>query len=140
MEDSQKKHKNPESKQEKEKKNTIKQKKSEDPPKITVKKRYSFKRRICKKLGEARNEYKRDVKHLKKIKNIFNNQVFFKKKESHKIMMRRFKNEGFFLVHEAEKNKKLEMQKATKKYKERRRNQKHLCPEGRKNGTRKDMC
>ena len=32
------------------------------------------------------------------------------------------------------------MQKATKKVQKRRRNQKHLYPEGRKNGTRKDLC
>ena len=38
--------------------------------------------------------------------------------------MRRFKNEGFFLAQEAEKTKKLEMQKATKKVQKKTRNQK----------------
>ena len=57
------------------------------------------------------------MKHLKKIKNIFNNQVFFKKKESHKIMMRRFKNEGFFLVQEAEKTKNWRCKKRPKSIK-----------------------
>ena len=53
-------------------------------------------------------------------------------------MMRRFKNEGFFLVQEAEK---LEMQKATKKVQKKKKEIKNnLYPEGRKNGTRKDLC
>ena len=46
------------------------------------------------------------MKHNTISKNIFENLEFLK--ESQK-MMRRFKNEGFFLVQEAEKNKKLEM-------------------------------
>ena len=54
-------------------------------------------------------------------------------------MMRRFKNESFFWFKKLKKTKNWRCKKATKKV-QKKKNQKHLYPEGRKNGTRKDMC
>ena len=73
LEDSQKTQKNENEKKKWKRKNT---KKKDDPPKKRFLKRYSFKRRRRKNIGETRFEYKRDVKH-KKIKNIFENREFF---------------------------------------------------------------
>ena len=68
--------KNREWKEAEEKKKHDETEKKEDPPKKRSKNRYSFKHR-SKKIGETRIEYKRDVKHIKNIKNIFENQGFF---------------------------------------------------------------
>ena len=77
MEDSQKKTQKIENeKKQKKRKNTMKQKKRKIHRKRRSKNRYSFKHR-SKKIGETRIEYKRDVKHIKNIKNIFENQGFF---------------------------------------------------------------
>ena len=76
--------------------------------KTRSKKRYSFKRRRSKQIGETRIEYKRDVKHLKNIKNIFENQVFFFKKKG--IAQKdddTFPKRMVSLDKEAEKNKKI---------------------------------
>ena len=141
MEDSQKRHKKASMKRRrrKEKKTTKKQKKSEDPPKTTFKNRYSFKRRRMKKIGETRIEYKRDVKHIKISKTFLKIKFFFLEKNRRK-MMRRFKNEGFLCFKKLKKHKIGDAKSDHKSSKKRRRNQKHLYLDGRKNGTRKDMC
>ena len=53
--------------------------------------------------------------------------------------MRRFKNEGFLWFKKLKKQK-IGDAKSDHKSSKKRRNQKHLSLEGRKNGTRKDMC
>ena len=142
MEDSQKKTQKSEheKKKKKRKKKTTKKQKKVKIHRKNVQKRYSFKRRGSKKIGDTIIEYKRDVKHNEISKKHFRkSRVFFFKdrKNDGTFQKRRF----FFLVQEAEKQKIGDAKKkTTKNVQKKRRNQKHLYSEGRKNGTRKDMC
>ena len=104
----------------KEKKTTKKQKKSEDPPKTTFKNRYSFKRRRMKKIGETRIEYKRDVKHIKISKNIFENQVFFFREESQKND-ETFQKRRVSVFQEAEKTQNWRCKKRPQKFKKKKK-------------------
>ena len=87
------------------------------------------------KKGDTRIEYERNVKHnwisktFSKIKSLFLKRHRKKWWDVSKTKVFWFK-----------KLKKLEMQKSDQKSSKKRRNQEHLYPEGRKNGTRKDMC
>ena len=114
MEDSQKKKQKHREWKEEEKKNTMKQKKGKIHRKPRSKKRYSFKRRRMKKIGETRIEYKRDVKHIISKTFLKIKVFFFLRERIAEKMMRRFKNEGFLWFKKL-KNTKLEMQKATTK-------------------------
>ena len=142
MEDSQKKDTKKrawkEEEEEKKKKTTKKQKKVKIHRK-NGQKRYSFKRRGSKKMGDTIIEYKRD-----RCETQFNFQKTFSKINS--FFFKNRKNDGmfqkrrfFFVVQEAEKTQ-IGDAKSDQKSSKKEKKSKTLYPEGRKNGTRRDMC
>ena len=129
-----------ENEKEKKRKNRRNRKKV-DPKKNQKKRRYSPQRRRSEKRGDTRIEHKKRCETQFNTKNVFENPEFcFEERRSKKatqITKRLFRTKVFF-VQKVGKNRKLEMQKTTKKVQKQRR--KHLYPEGWKNGTRKNMC